>query len=103
MFVLTSLLTLAALASDSLMTPGVSHELARYRAAHIRDVRYHLALELTKRDTLAGTARITFTRQNGGDVYLDFRGYAFSNVVVDGTPIEAVQYNGAPMRFEAAH
>src|SRR5437773_1040739 len=92
----------AADSTDSLMARGVSHELARYRVAHIHDVRYHLALELTRRDTLVGTARVSFTRTDGGDVYLDFRGYAFSNVVVNGTPVEAVEYNGAHMRFEAA-
>ncbi|HEY8176289.1 MAG TPA: hypothetical protein VIF32_11385, partial [Gemmatimonadaceae bacterium] len=101
---LAALVTIMAAAthSDSLMAPGVSHELARYRAAHIRDVRYHLALELTRRDTVVGTARISFTRVNGGDVYLDFRGYEFSNVVINGAPVEAVEYNRAHMRFQEA-
>jgi aminopeptidase N len=97
MIALFSLVSL--LAGDSLMAPGVSHELARYRAEHIRDVRYHLALELTRRDTVVGTVRVSFTRVNGGHVYLDFRGYAFSNVTINGAPVDSVEYNGAHMRF----
>ena len=97
MIALFSLVSL--LAGDSLMAPGVSRELARYRAEHIRDVRYHLALELTRRDTVVGTVRVSFTRVNGGNVYLDFRGYAFSNVSINGAPVDSVEYNGAHMRF----
>src|SRR6266850_3384948 len=99
-FVLATLLGASA-PNDSLMAPGVSHALARYRAAHIRDVRYELALDVTRRDTAVGTVRISFTRVNGGDVYLDFRGYEFSNVSINGAAMEAVEYNRAHLRFES--
>src|SRR2546428_13965418 len=97
-----ALLSLLAILGDSLMAPGVSHELARYRAAHIRNVRYELTLDVTRRDTAAGTVKGSFTRVHGGDVYLDFRGHKFSDVSVNGVRMEAVEYNPAPMRFEAA-
>jgi aminopeptidase N len=102
MMILASLvLVVASAANDSLMAPGVSRELARYRAAQIRDVRYDLTLDVTNRDTALGTVRVSFTRLKGGDVYLDFRGHQFSNVIVNGEPMAAVEYNGAHMRFEA--
>lgn len=48
-----ALLTLPAiLATDSLMGPGVSFELARYRAERVTNVRYELALDVTRRDTV---------------------------------------------------
>ena len=72
------------LGADSLMAPGVSLELARYRAAQLRDVRYDLTLDVTRRDTASGTVRIGFTRTGGGDVILDFRGHGVSNIVVNG-------------------
>src|SRR4051812_9861349 len=100
------LIVLASLAvqvpDDSLMTRGVSRELATYRAAHIRDVRYDLTLDVTKPSAASGSVRISFRRVNGGDVYVDFRGSDFSNVFVNDKPIEAVEYNRAHMRFQAA-
>src|SRR5512132_3142132 len=36
------------------MRPGVSRELATHRARRIRDVRYELALDVTRRDTARG-------------------------------------------------
>src|ERR1051325_2005686 len=67
-------LLLAAAVDDSLMAPGVSHALARHRAQHISDVRYELALDVTRRDTVVGNATISFTRRGGDDVIMDFRG-----------------------------
>lgn len=109
---LASLLAALALgASDSLMAPGVSHELALYRAAHIRAVRYDLDLDVTRRDTVVGSVRVTFTRVNGGDVILDFRGYSISSVKVNGVAAEianggagtnAVHYDGGHLRIPAA-
>ena len=96
-----SLALILALAADSLMAPGVSHELARYRAAHIRNVRYDLYLDVTARDRATGHVKIAFTRVGGGDVYVDFRGTSFDNVQLNGHDMPAVEYNGAHMRFEA--
>ncbi|MDQ6737461.1 MAG: hypothetical protein M3Z30_07150, partial [Gemmatimonadota bacterium] len=36
------------------ISPGISRELAEYRSAHLRDVRYDLALDVTGRDTADG-------------------------------------------------
>src|SRR5213075_1366813 len=101
-FPLTGLALLGFLGADSLAAPGVSHELAQYRALHIRDVSYGLMLDVTRHDTAVGHARIDFTRVAGGDVYVDFRGHAFGAVRVNGHLTPAVEYNGAHMRFEAA-
>ncbi|HJQ21014.1 MAG TPA: M1 family aminopeptidase [Gemmatimonadaceae bacterium] len=87
--------------ADSLTAPGVSHELARYRAAHIRNVHYHLGLDVTNRAHATGSVRIAFDRVHGGDVYVDFRGTRFENVRVNGVSMPAVEYNGAHMRFES--
>src|SRR5262245_44543099 len=98
-------------ASDSLMARGVSHELARYRAAHLRDVRYDLSLDVTRRDTVVGSVEVSFTRVNGGDVIVDFRGHSLSAVRVNGVEAEiaddgasrnALTYNGAHLRIPAA-
>src|SRR5204863_9669116 len=97
---LTLLAAALASSSDSLSAPGVSHELARYRALHIRDVSYGLMLDVTRHDTAVGHARIDFTRVAGGDVYVDFRGHSFGAVRVNGHLTPAVEYNGAHMRFE---
>src|SRR5262245_9309354 len=98
-------IALALLASaapnDSLMGRGVSHELARYRAAHLSAVRYDLDLNVTRRDTVVGLARVSFTRKGGGDVILDFRGYSLSNVRVNNTPLETPDFNGAHLRLPA--
>jgi hypothetical protein len=72
------------IASDSLMGPGVSHELARYRAERVADVRYDLALDVTRRDTVIGHVRVSFTRKRDGDVILGFRGYWIADVNVNG-------------------
>jgi aminopeptidase N len=87
---------------DSLMVPGVSHELARYRAAQISNVKYDLALDVTRRDTVVGYARVSFTRNGAGDVILDFRGQALSDVKVNGTAADSAEYNGAHLRVPAA-
>lgn len=94
----------ALAADDSLMAPGVSQALARYRAAHLRDVRYDLRLDVMRRDTAVGVVRVHFTRLNGGDVILDFRGHAVALESVNGTPVTAIdaEYNGAHLRIPAA-
>jgi len=95
MLPLLSLLFLAPPA-DSLMAPGVSRALAVQRAAQIRNVRYDLALNVTRRDTALGTVRVRFTRAREGDVILDFRGYALTARQVNGTPVPADSTSRAP-------
>ena len=80
--------------ADSLTTPGVSHELGRYRAAHISDVRYDLSIDLTRRDTAYGTVRIAFTRMKGGDLILDYRGDEISELSLNGESYPFERING---------
>lgn len=100
-----STLVVAALmatpATDSLMGPGVSQALARYRAARITDVRYVLSIDASDRDTARGVVDVFFTRTGGGDVILDFRGHALTQVFVDGQRAHP-EFNGAHIRFPAA-
>ena len=100
---LLALLALAASgATDSLMGPGISHELARYRAEQIANVQYDLALNVTRRDTATGTVRVTFMRAGGGDVILDFRGYSLTDVVVNGNRAPSAEFNGHHLRLPAS-
>lgn len=59
---------------DSLLAPGVSAALARYRARTIRDVRYDVTLSLPADRTqpVTGTTMVRFTRSGGGSAVLDF-------------------------------
>ena len=52
------LLLAAALGAhaDSLTAPGISRQLAEYRAERVADVRYDLTLDVTRRDTASGTS-----------------------------------------------
>ena len=85
-----------------LMKPGVSRELAEYRAKHIRDVKYGLALDVTGRDTAIGHVTISFMRIAAGDVILDFRGPHLGSVTVNGRPLEPEASNGRHIRIAAA-
>src|SRR4051812_22199702 len=87
--------------ADSLTGPGVSHALAIYRSQHVRGVHYDLSLDVTRRDTAVGRARIDLTRVGGGDVILDFRGYALENVRANGAPVPASAFNRAHLRVPA--
>ncbi|MDB4890125.1 MAG: aminopeptidase [Gemmatimonadetes bacterium] len=89
-----ALLLFAPLAADSLTGPGVSRELATWRRAQITDVRYTLALDVTRRDTLYGRASIRFVRRGGGDVVLDFRGLAQSGMTANGGHVTPRAENG---------
>ena len=71
---LLAALALAGGTTDSLMGPGVSSALAAHRAERIRDVRYELALDVTRPDTASGTVRVRFHLTRPGDVVMDFRG-----------------------------
>jgi aminopeptidase N len=80
--------------------PGVSRELARWRAAHYRDVRYALALRITERaEALEGTAQIQVTLpRDAPDLVLDWRPSA-------GARAWDIRVNGAPAmaKFEREH
>ena len=77
-------LILAPMLPDSLTGPGISRALAEHRAAQIAEVRYTLQLDVTRRDTVVGHARVSFLRSGGGDVILDFRGLGYSSVTANG-------------------
>ncbi|HET7565941.1 MAG TPA: M1 family aminopeptidase, partial [Gemmatimonadaceae bacterium] len=84
------------------MAPGISHELAEHRAAQIRNVRYDLTLDVTRRDTAVGHVAIDFDRVQSGDVILDFRGLSLASPVANGHPIAGLENNGAHLRIPAA-
>ena len=69
------------------LEPGVSLELARHRAATLRDVAYELTLDVRDSTRAPGSVAITFARHPGaGDLVLDFRGVELGAVRVDGEP-----------------
>jgi aminopeptidase N len=95
--------TLIALsATDSLMGPGVSLELARYRAERISDVRYDLSFDFGNRDTASGSVRVRFKHRGVSDVILDFRGLSLDVRDVNGTRSPRTEYNGAHLWIPAA-
>lgn len=85
---------------DSLTAPGVSRQLAEYRAARVASVRYTLDLDVTRRDTAVGHVVIRFTRTKPGDAIVDFRGYSMSAPVVNGRPT-SLKGDGAHLRIPA--
>ena len=87
--------------TDSLTTRGVSRQLAQYRAERVADVRYDLALDVTRPDTAIGHVVIRFTRTKPGDAILDFRGYAMGAPTVNGRPT-SLKGDGAHLRIPAA-
>ncbi|HEX2781712.1 MAG TPA: M1 family aminopeptidase [Gemmatimonadaceae bacterium] len=87
--------------ADSLTAPGISRELATYRASRVHDVRYALDLDLTARDTARGHVAIRFRRTGTGDAIVDFRGLALGTAVVNGRVAEGVAANGAHVRVPA--
>jgi aminopeptidase N len=105
MLAVALVLSLSASGADSvaaLMGPGVSRELASYRAASIRNVRYTLSLDLTRLDTASGRVVVRFDRSGDGDVVLDFRGPALANGRANGAPLGALEWNGSHVRVPAS-
>ena len=93
---------MAATASlTALMGPGTSRELANYRAARIKNVRYDLRLDVTAHDTATGHVTIKFTRAGSGDAIVDFRGPSVEGVVVNGTRLPDNASNGMHVRLPA--
>ncbi|MCC6244603.1 MAG: ERAP1-like C-terminal domain-containing protein [Gemmatimonadaceae bacterium] len=74
-------------ATARFIAPGVSRELARHRAAQLRDVGYDLSLNLLARDTAYGRVQISVRTIQRDDIVLDFRGYAVDTVIANGRPI----------------
>jgi aminopeptidase N len=74
---------------DRLLEPGISHALALHRAATLSDVRYDLSLDVTARDTATGSVSMSFRRsRDAGDLVVDFRGPALTEVRANGRPVE---------------
>ena len=93
----------AAVATDSLMGPGVSRALATWRAARVRNVRYGLSLDVTARDTARGRVTVRFVRTRPGDAILDFRGPSVRVTSVNGRAAAGVVANGAHVRIPARY
>jgi len=70
-----------------LLTPGISHPLARHRAATVHDVRYELALDVTARDSAAGRVGVRFRRSDSADAILDFRGRRLTRALANRHPL----------------
>ncbi len=71
------------------LEPGVSQELAQWRARQYRDLRYALALKLDERkDTVAGQLDLRVALRRRSDLVLDWR----------GAPVRALRVNGKPAR-----
>ncbi|HEU4563566.1 MAG TPA: M1 family aminopeptidase [Gemmatimonadaceae bacterium] len=92
---------MSAPADSALLAPGVSRQLAEYRAARIADVRYDLRLDVTRRDTASGQVTIRFTRRGTGDAILDFRGPVLGAARVNGRAAR-LEWNRAHIRVPAA-
>jgi aminopeptidase N len=96
-------LTLAAASAraDSLTAPGISRQLAAYRAERIANVRYDLSLDVTRHDTAYGHVVVRFTRTRAGDAILDFRGFSMGAPVVNGRAT-SLKGDDAHLRIPAA-
>src|SRR5689334_19694820 len=88
--------------TSGLMARGVSHELAEHRAKEISGVHYALSLDLTRLDTVRGTARLVFTLRGTNDVIVDFRGPTLSAVAVNGQAVARPDWNGAHLHIAKA-
>ena len=71
------------------LEPGVSQELAKWRAAQYRDLRYAIELRLDeRRQTVAGQLALRVALPRRADLILDWR----------GAPVRALRVNGKPAR-----
>ena len=102
---LTLALTAASLLGandDSLLAPGVSRALAEWRAHRVADVRYELALDVTRADTARGRVVVRFRRTGDGNAILDFRGPSVALQHVNGAKPEGVVWRQGHLRIPAA-
>ncbi|MBC7841457.1 MAG: ERAP1-like C-terminal domain-containing protein [Gemmatimonadaceae bacterium] len=93
-------------APDARLAPGVPHVLATERAAHLRDVRYALTLDVTRPDTAIGTVVVRFAQRSARDVILDFRGLRVLRIDANGatvSPDDPAVWNHAHLRIPARH
>ena len=75
------------------LEPGVSQELARWRARHYRNPRYDLRLRLDEsKDAVAGRLELRVTLARRVDLVLDWR----------GAPVRALRVNGKPAKVRHA-
>ena len=87
---------------DALMQPGVTLELARHRAATLRDVRYALELDVTAPDSAPGRVAVTVQRAAGaGDLVLDFRGPSLGAVTANGEAVADAEWRNGHLRIPA--
>ena len=87
---------------DELMRPGVSLELARHRAATLRNVRYLLELDVTAQDSAPGRVSVTVERAAGaGDLVLDFRGPSLGIVTANGETVADGEWKHGHLRIPA--
>ena len=85
----------AAPFGDALIRPGISHDLAVHRAARLSNVRYRVELDLTQRDKADGRVAIEVRRKAGaGDLVLDFRGSALTEVRANGAAVDDLVWQG---------
>src|ERR1041385_5568862 len=92
----------AAAQRDTLAGPGVSIELARYRAATVSDVRYELNLDVTPLDSARGSLVVTWRRKGDGDAIFDFRGRRLGEVRVNGELLSPSAFNGSHIVIPAS-
>jgi aminopeptidase N len=72
------------------LEPGVSQDLARWRARHYRDPRYELRLRLdAAKDAVAGQLALRVRLARRVDLVLDWRGGAVRALRVNGKPAKA--------------
>lgn len=104
MFLPFLLSILAFNTSDSLMRPGVSRELAAYRAERISDVRYDLSLDVSKGDLASGRVTVRFEWRGAGDLVIDFRGPGLDTArsTVNGRRVRGLSWNGSHLRIPEA-
>ncbi len=96
------------------LEPGVARELARHRAAHYRDVRYALDIELAPgAEMLQGhmMVSVTFDPRQAGDLVLDWRVVnkevtpqsRVSSIKVNNRDVEDVRFVGDHLVIPASH
>ena len=94
-----------AFPTPDMLAPGVPHELAQARVAHVRDVRYLLMLDVTGTETANGHVTIRFTAPVRRDVVLDFRGREVVSILANGmnVPVDRPAiWNGSHIHLRQA-